>query len=356
MKALGTKIIKRAGLILLIPIVIFSVYLLYMIFTDYRPDQMIELPIETNQDGILKKNAPISILTYNIGYGGLDKNQDFFLDGGTGSRSQSKEKTIENIKGIAAFLKEQKPDFIMFQEIDRKSTRSNKVDEVHYMQENLEGYASSFALNYKVAWVPVPLTKPHGAVEGGILTLSRYKINSSIRHQLPGSEAFFRQLADLDRCIQENRISVEGGKELVLINAHLSAYDEGGKVRKQQLEYLQGYIQKEYDKGNYVVVGGDWNHVLPGTDPLNFKTTLEYPSWLQTMPTDFAPQGFNWAVDGTIPTNRSVDRPYEKGVNFLCTIDGFLISPNVEIKTTMGYDLNFEFTDHNPVRTEIILK
>lgn len=341
---------------MLIPIVLFGLYLLFMIATDYRPDKTVTLKVENNIDKLVSRNVPLKILTFNIGYGGLDKNQDFFMDGGTGSRSSSKEKTVENLIGVQKFLQGQDADFIFFQEIDKKSTRSFKVNEVEYMQKNFKDYSSSFAVNYKVPWVFVPIAKPHGAVESGLLTLSKYKVDSSIRYQLPGKEEYLRQLFDLDRCIQENRLPVVGGKELVLINSHLSAYDKGGKVRKVQVEFLKEYLKKEYEKGNYIIIGGDWNHVLPGTNPLDFKTQQAYPEWLKTLPEDFTPAGFNWAVDKSVPTNRAVDIPYEKDVNFLCTIDGFLVSSNIEINNVKGYNLNFEYTDHNPVSLEITLK
>lgn len=350
------KKLKITIMILLTPVVLFGMYLLFMMATDYRPDKAVVLKVENNSSNLVKRNEPLKIVTFNIGYGGLDKNQDFFMDGGTGSRSSSKEKTIENIEGVEKFLKSEEPDFILFQEIDKKSTRSFKVNEVAYMQESFKGYSSSFAVNYKVPWVFVPVTKPHGTVNSGLLTLSKFKIDSSTRYQLPGKEEYFRQLFDLDRCIEENRLPVEGGKELVLINSHLSAYDKGGKVRKVQIEFLKEYLKKEAEKGNYIIIGGDWNHVLPGTNPLDFKTQQPYPDWLKTLPEDFTPVGFKWAVDKDVPSNRAVDVPYEKNVNFLCTIDGFLVSSNIDIKSVKGHNLNFEYTDHNPVEVEVMLR
>ncbi len=356
MGILKFKFFKIVLTIILIPAILFGVYLLMMIITDYRPDQAVKLEVDNNKKEIIKKDNPFSIVTFNIGYGGMDKEQDFFMDGGVGSRSKSKEKTIENITKVSEFLKSKNADFIMLQEVDKKSTRSFKVNEIDFIKNNLKDYASTFALNYKVLWVPIPISKPHGSVQGGLLTMSKYNIESATRYSLPGTEAFLRQLADLDRCIQENRIPVEGGKELILVNSHLSAYDKGGIIRKQQLGFLKEYIQKEFEKGNYVVVGGDWNHVIPGTDPLAFNTKQQYPQWLKTIPEDFTLEGYKWAADKTVPSNRTVDIPYKEDVNFLSVIDGFLISPNIEVINTKGINLEFENSDHNPVYTELKLK
>jgi endonuclease/exonuclease/phosphatase family metal-dependent hydrolase len=350
------KTIKVLVISLLIPILIFGGYLLFMIVTDFKPQGATPVAIQNNKTALIKKDSEISIITYNIGYGGLDKFQDFFMDGGTGSRSSSKEKTLENTEGVRKFIEGKNPDIVIFQEVDRKSTRSCFVNQVEYLSDRLNGYSSTFAVNYKVPWVFVPLNKPHGTVNSGLLTLSKYQISSAMRYQYPGSESYLRQLFDLDRCFLETRLPVEGGGELILLNSHLSAYDKGGKVRKQQLTFLKNYIKNEYDKGNYVIVGGDWNHALPGTDPLSFKTEQTYPDWLQKMPEDFAPEDFKWAADGKVPSNRTVDIPYKEGVNFLSVIDGYLVSPNVEINLVEGYSLGFQYTDHNPVLVELILK
>ncbi len=42
----------------------------------------------------------------------------------------------------------------------------------------------------------------------------------------------------------ESRVSLENNRELVLINSHLSAYDKGGKIRKQQLSFLKKLYNK----------------------------------------------------------------------------------------------------------------
>jgi endonuclease/exonuclease/phosphatase family metal-dependent hydrolase len=210
-------------------------------------------------------------------------------------------------------------------------------------------------MNYLVRWVPVPLTKPMGSVHSGVVTLAQFQTESSTRYQLPGKEKWPVQIFELDRCFIENRIPVENGKELVLINVHLSAYDKGGFIRKQQLDFLHQYISDEFEKGNYVIVGGDWNHVIPGTDQSIFETEQETPFWLQLLPEDFTPSGFTWGSDPTIATVRDNAYPYQQGVNFVSVIDGFLASPNVEISEVFGSDLGFEHSDHNPVTASFTL-
>ncbi|MFD3155905.1 endonuclease/exonuclease/phosphatase family protein [Haloimpatiens sp. FM7330] len=350
------KALKILGCAALIVAAIVASYLIYMTVTDYKPDNVVKLEIKYNKEETLSKNKVLSIMTYNLGYCGLDKGQDFFMDGGKGSRSKSKEKTLENLKGIYKFLNSEKTSFMVLQEVDKDSTRSYHVNEYGYLKDNFKDYGSVFTLNYKVPWVPVPILKPHGKVRSGLVTFSKYNIENANRYKYPGEEKWPRQMAMLDRCFIESRMKVENGKEFVLINSHLSAYDKGGMIRKQQLGFLKEHIKKEYEKGNYVLVAGDWNHLMPGTDPTIFKSEEQWPEWLKKIPDDFLPQGFKWAADTSIPTNRTVDRPYEEGKNYVSVIDGFLVSGNVEVKSVKGYQLEFKYTDHNPVKMEFILK
>jgi len=343
------KVLFGVSMLIALAVVIFGSFLLYMTVTDYNPEPTISLAPENNTGSAVKLNSPFSILTFNIGYAGLDKNQDFFMDGGKMSRSSSKEQTETNLKNIGNFLGQENPDFILLQEIDRDALRSFHLDELADMKQRFASYSSTFGVNYKVAWVPVPLLDPMGSVYSGLATFSQFKTTAAARYQYPGREAWPQQMFDLDRAFIENRIPVENGKELVLINSHLSAFDKGGEIRKQQLAFLKQYIVKEFTKGNYVIVGGDWNHVIPGTDPKLFKTTQEWPFWLQNLPQDFTPQGFKWAADKNIPSVRTNGNPYVKDVNFRVVIDGFLVSPNVQIDKVSGHELNFENSDHNPV-------
>lgn len=353
---MAKKILWTLGSIVLAAVLFVGGFLLYVTLTDYKPDATEPVAITDNQESMLKKGTAFTVTTFNIGYAGLDKDEDFFMDGGTHSRSSSRIQTVLNLNGIGTFLKSNRSDMIFLQEVDVKSSRSYNIDEVGALQNFLKGYSYSYADNYKVPWVPVPVMQPMGSAHSGMLTLSSYKSTSATRYALPGKEAWPQQLFDLDRAFIENRIPVENGKELVLVNLHLSAFDKGGSIRKQQLQFLGEYIKKEAEKGNYLIVGGDWNHSLPGTDPKAFKAAQDWPEWLQPFPESFKPAGFQWAVDKNTPSVRTVDVAYQEGVNFRAVIDGFLVSPNVEIIKVEGHDLKHEHSDHNPVTAQFKLK
>lgn len=56
------------------------------------------------------------------------------------------------------------------------------------------------------------------------------------------------------------------------------------------------------------------------------------------------------------PTVRTLNNPFEKGINFLAVTSGFLVSDNIEVMNINALNLNFEHTNHNPVTIEFILK
>ena len=54
------------------------------------------------------------------------------------------------------------------------------------------------------------------------------------------------------------------------------------------------------------------------------------------------------------PTCRLLDQPYNENCQ-LYVIDGFILSPNVELREIKTVDLGFEYSDHNPVRIAVTL-
>ncbi len=313
--------------------------------TDYNPPKVMDLKVVGT--GIEKAPSELSLMTWNIGYAGLGKSEDFFLSGGRKVKP-TEEDSARYLKGILDFLKTASSyvDVFFIQEVDRDSSRSYHIDQFKKIMEVLEGFYGIFAINYKVNFVPVPFSNPMGRVLSGLTVFTRYKPMDVKRYSLPGQYPWPDRLFQLDRCAIVIRIPAPDGKEWVLMNIHNSAYDEGGTIRIKQLAFIKDFMLSEYEKGNYVVVGGDWNAILAKG---NFEYTQEKPDFYIPLPKDWTPAGWKWGVDPKVPTNRSVRIPYERGETYVTIIDGFLVSPNVDIVEIRGIDLGFENSDHNPV-------
>ena len=66
--------------------------------------------------------------------------------------------------------------------------------------------------------------------------------------------------------------------------------------------------------------------------------------------------GWKWGVGTNAPTYRLLNAPYEEGITQVGIIDGFLVSPNLEITRVEVLDQNFLYSDHNPVMMTLKLK
>jgi endonuclease/exonuclease/phosphatase family metal-dependent hydrolase len=327
-------------------------FILIIALTDYKPQKEIVL---TNMPNAAALNIDtIEILTWNTGYAGLDCAMDFFYDGGSKTRT-GKETALKNLDAITSFIANTSADFVFLQEVDRASTRSYKIDMLSGITARKPLYLSFYGINYNVFFVPVPFVSPMGKVESGILTLSRYVPLQSVRYAYPSRQSFPKALFLLDRCFIMCRYSLKNGKQLVLINTHNSAFDDDGKQRREEMLVLKNFITTEYEKGNYVIAGGDWNQIPPleSAKPyLGISTRYFAPL---RIPDDFMPPSWKWISDGN-PTNRFLDAPYVKGITKETILDFFLISPNVEAIHTERIDKGYQHSDHNPVIGKFALK
>jgi exonuclease III len=346
------KILKAIVALIITLWVAFFGLIGYAVISDYKPAEKIVIS-EDDSPAVLNDTSLITVLTWNIGYCGLDENMDFFYDGGTKVRTP-RENFNENLTAVSDFLKKNDSiEFIFLQEVDRKSKRSYKTDEYEEIQNNLKPASSQFATNYDVFFVPVPPSSPMGKVFSGITTISNSVPSLSIRYAFPGKYGFPKQLFMLDRCFLANRYPLSNGKELIMINTHNEAFDPG-EIRKAQMEYLKDFILEEYRKGNYIIAGGDWNQCPPDFKPYFHGHQVNEKQMV--LNSDYLPEDWTWSYDDTVPSNRTVIAAYEPSVTTTTVIDFFLLSPNVESVSIKCIDLEFENSDHNPVILKARLK
>lgn len=354
------KLLKRTILIILIPILTFGLYLvgniLFAFLTDFQPPEKESIELR----GMPSKSQPDSILSFlnwNIGYAGLGQKADFFYDGGTTVISPESDvntyfkgikKTVEAADSI---------DFVLLQEVDTLARRSYSINQFTEIGNALKGYGYAFATNYDVKFVPKPFTEPLGKVVAGLMSLTRYFPKEITRYQYPGRFEFPTYLFFLDRCFLLNRYSLNNGKELLVINTHNSAYDNTGEMKKGELEMLKKFITEEYNKGNYVIVGGDWNQCPPNFDPMKFNQgKSEAPYTPQVQDPSFLPSDWHWAADTAVPSNRNLITAYNSQKTFTTVIDYYLLSPNVEPLIVKTLDMHFAYSDHQPVYLKVKLK
>lgn len=340
-------------------IVVLVLVLGYFTIVEYNPKDIEPLAINNNVDLKVELDQDLSVLTFNIGYAGLGKDEDFVLDGGTKSRPDSKEVVESYLNGIKNLLTTNPSDIYMLQEVDLNSRRSFYIDEAKVIHDLLGNiYNSTFAYNYKAKFVPFPvsLTNYLGKVESGIYTLTKYQVKSSHRYQLPGAFAWPVRTVNLKRSMMVNVLPINNSdKELIVVNLHLSAYDGDGSLRAQEMKMLQEFLIEQATKGNYVIVGGDFNQTFPAAKdvyPAQPGYYVAYP-----IDDDFLPSGYKFAIDITKPSCRLLNEPYNKNSDNTqyYIIDGFIVSNNITINKVETIDHDFQYSDHNPISLSIKL-
>jgi len=329
------------------------VFILILALVHRRPAEMVAVDI-SNGAKPGKWPSRLNLLTWNIGYGAMGEEADFFMDGGRTVMPPNRATVLGHLTNIASVLRGNAEDVYLLQEVDRESHRSYELDEAALVASGLTGYSRSFAANHDVWFVPYPFTQPMGRVRSGLLSLGAYRPAEATRIQLPGSFPWPISSFALDRCALVWKLPRQDGKQWVVINIHLTAWDNKGEMRTQQLEYLRRYAVGEYQSGGYVIIGGDWNSVLPGVRLDQFPSTEKPSEYVKVLPQDAFPEGWHWGVAADYPTNRQASAPYVAGRTFVTTIDGFLTSPNVQVESVKAIPEQFRDSDHEPVTVSVV--
>lgn len=356
---MAKKIIKGVGIVIGVLLLALIALLLWLTVTEYKPEAVEEVEVRGLGAQTVSAGDTLTVLSLNTGYAGLGKESDFFMDGGTGV-APSTSALEKNSLGIVARLQAEDADVYFLQEVDSDSTRSGSLNQRGWYHRTMNGsgngpYADAYALNYSCPFVPYPWP-PIGKVHSGVQTMSTYAVDRAERIALPSPFSWPVSAANLKRCLLVSYVPLENSdKQLVLVNLHLEAYDDGeGKAAQTQM--LMEFLTSEYEKGNYVIAGGDFNQTFPGAlDVFPIKNAaLWTPGVLEA---DMLPDGWQFAYDLETPSCRLLNQPYDPDSpdTQYYVIDGFILSPNVELKTVETLDEQFTYTDHNPVRLEVTL-
>ena len=349
------RFLKVLFIIVLVIVAAAAGLIAWLSIAEYRPEAVEELNFTAQDESApaLPQGESLTVLSWNIGYAGLGSNADFFMDGGENVKSSDRVRVESNLLNISQLLYgENAPDLILLQEVDTNSSRTYNIDQ----SACLAGANAAHALNYSCPFVPFPLP-PIGKVNSGVFTTTDYAIDRAERVSLPCPFSWPVSTANLKRCLLVSYLPIEGSdRQLVLVNLHLESYDDGeGKIA--QTRQLNEFIQAEYEKGNYVIAGGDFNQIFPGSLEVypNTHPELWEPGVLTE---DMLPVGWSYAYDLRVPSCRLLNRPYdpedtENTQHYV--IDGFILSPNVTLESVETLDEGFIASDHNPVLLRVTL-
>lgn len=353
----GKSIIKGIFYIIGFLVLLLVLLVLYLTITEYKPDEITSLVIDYADINEVPRETSFKAVSFNLGYGALGEEEDFFMDGGKKVFPDSIEVVEKNLEGIAHVLKDIDADFHLLQEVDKDSKRSFSIDQQEYLEDQVLGKPSFYAENYKVKFVPIPFP-PMGKVDSGLVTSARYNILEADRISLFVPFKWPVRIANLKRSLLVTKMPVEDTeKDLVLVNLHLEAYDDSGGREEQTRELLE-LMEEEVAKGNYVIAGGDFNQSFFPLEDLPYEATEDQwePGLLDL---DLFSDDFHVLRDENMtPTCRSnhIAHTEYQGRKYYYYIDGFIVSDNINVESLEVYDQDFQFSDHNPVVLKFSLK
>jgi endonuclease/exonuclease/phosphatase family metal-dependent hydrolase len=238
-------------------------------------------PLQLPKDQILisetalRQTAPLSpdelkVLTWNIGYASGALNNVGKMD--------SKDDVVKNLNEMVHSIKTLDPDLIFLQEVDFKAKRTFGINQLEFLQKELNMPYAAYRVLWNKRYVPFPywpVSLHFGPVASGQVVLSRYKIKSQQIEDLPmPPHAFWYNWFYLDRVVQKLTLDWQG-QVLSLWNVHHEAFH--AKTRGQHVKILaKSYAQ---DQSQYKILAGDFND--PTTQPLHsysdsrFQNTLD---------------------------------------------------------------------------------
>ena len=328
-------------------------FLSWIQYHEYHPQEKLWVvdPVSSKIDDSL------GILLWNISYGGMPAEMDFFYSGGIRIQLEE-EKSKANFLQILNVIESYKDstDVFLFHKVDSASKRAYGVNQIGEIQRRLNGYESVYCPNFAVPYIPVPLDQPLGKVYSGMLSLSSKGAVSHRRIALSDKDFYWpKKLFTAKKCMDVAKYP-KGNSHLYIINVHLNSYDYMGEIRLSQLKEVENLAQKLYQEGNYVIIGGGWNMNPPHFK--QYKISYDYKGKVAFPEVDSEKYFKGWKFDyqNSIPTSRVLHEAYRHSALNTTIKDFFICSPNVTVLRANTVSQKFEFSDHHPIYLRVFLK
>ena len=228
-------------------------------FAETEPARLLEA--EQPLEPPASKPAELTIMTYNIKYGGA--RLLFFWECNGTRYNMERDEVLSNMAGLAAKVREVDPDILLLQEVDVAATRAAYVDEAQYLLDHTNLSYGAYASQWKADYIP---SDGLGHMDSGNAILSRWPITEATRHALPliGNQDALTQYFYLRRNVLEARIDIPGLDDFRIFGVHAAAFSTDG-TKKKHIDRFKALMDEAVAEGALVVGGGDLNEIPPGS-------------------------------------------------------------------------------------------
>lgn len=236
----------------------------------YHPRPVESVPVQgaTNAP-VLQAGQKVRILSWNVQYL-AGKNHLFWYETPAGYRGPvadrpSPEDLARTLAEVARIITEEKPDIVLLQELDDGSKRTDFTDQLALLLGRLPpDYGQRVeAFYHRATYVPHPHIR--GAIGMKLAILSKYRIQTAVRHQLRimPQDILSRQFY-FKRALLEARLPVQGGPDLAVVNTHFDAWTAGTDTSERQVQATAALLAHIDRQGCTWCLGGDFNILPPG--------------------------------------------------------------------------------------------
>ncbi len=279
--ALWVKLAKAILKTAVMLAVLLTVLVAAMWLRAFKPDDTEAVAVHCEGDvSVHPGNRPLKVLSYNIQYM-ASKEYIFFYDidqsnaervaavaqaGKTLADRPALRRIKWTIEEVAKIIEAEQPDVVLIQEINTGAdSRTHYVDQVGALLDRL-GRQTFPCYADTPYWQAEYILHPNimGPVDMRLLTLSRHRIESATRHQLPRPEInpverpFYFQ-----RAILETRHARSDGSSIAMLNTHFEAWGAGTGVMQRQVAHTLQILESLDAGGVPWMLGGDLNLLPP---------------------------------------------------------------------------------------------
>jgi len=234
----------------------------------FHPKDLQNEAVNNHPDApMLQRGQSIKVLSWNLQYM-ASKNYEFWYDriAGDGPDVRPSREDIEaTYAEVVRVIEEQKPDVLLLQELHDGAVRTDHEDQLQRLLSMLPPEYSnhSEAFYWQAGFVPLPQIM--GSAGMKLAVISKYRIDTAMRHQLATIKTYpLYDEFNFKRAIQEVQLPVYGGEPLVLMNTHFDAFAQGSDTMQQQVAYLEQLLTKKTQDAESWLIAGDFNLLPPG--------------------------------------------------------------------------------------------
>jgi endonuclease/exonuclease/phosphatase family metal-dependent hydrolase len=295
----------------------------------------------------LDPGRPIVALVWNVQFC-AGRARHFFYDGGPDVTVPIGEQ-VATLDRIGAALVREGADLVLLQEVDRGSDRTNRVDQLEELLRRCPYPRAASAPYHRNRYVPHPPHRHLGRMDMHLVVLSRLAIGRAVRHALPAlREGWLRQQFNLRRAVLEAAVPLADGRDLRVLNVHLSAFSGGDGTLPAQLARVEALLAE-----GTALCGGDFNALPPEDDPSRLGADRVhfdehalrplYERYTSAVPAeahaDEPERWRTWMPPGSSVADRALDHVF--------------VTPEVEVLDVAVLSGLADASDHLPIRLEL---